>query len=323
MSYVEEAKSFLFDWLSVNINTKLKNDYFEFAKAALLFLGGDLPVGVRSQQLRAPGAFHHARWMAKVIYTIKIALLKKQLIDIIDLEKLTEISSLAVFLSVFYSRMWLTSSNGADAARNDLWAVTTLTKVSLSAAKKSSAWPVKFAEMASAARSKLEKHLSYLSERLVPLALFSGHVSTLEKNAIRKAMLKYEGVPEGTLQQVPYTTSFSGKSLRDFVGKDSWALFDLLSIERENFQFSVEEWESMERFKELSFLVSNLPVVNDAAERALGLATDFNTKTKPRTGPQVQALYKVVTGARAKLSSLATSSENVTKKSLKLVCYDW
>ena len=56
---------------------------------------------------------------------------------------------------------------------NDLLAVTTLSKVSQSASQNPSMWPLNLSEMVSAAKSKLEKHLDYLSERLVPFYLFS------------------------------------------------------------------------------------------------------------------------------------------------------
>ena len=66
-----------------------------------------------------------------------------------------------------------------------------------------------------------------------------------------------------------------------------------------------------------------MPVVNDAAERTLGLATDKNTKEAPRNENDLQDLYKVVKGVREKFTSLATSAETVTKKTLNTVDYKW
>ena len=69
---------------------------------------------------------------------------------------------------------------------------------------------------------------------------------------------------------------------------------------------------------------AKLPGINDAAERALGLATDINTKTAPKSEIQLQALYKVVKGMREKLQKLATSTtELVTKRALSSVDYNW
>lgn len=46
-----------------------REDYEEFLLLTLLFLGEPLPP---KKSIRAPGAFHHARWMAKAIYTLNI-----------------------------------------------------------------------------------------------------------------------------------------------------------------------------------------------------------------------------------------------------------
>ena len=106
-----------------SITAKMRNDYFEFAAISLLFLGGAMPEERKASPIHAPGAHHHARWMSKVIFTIKIALFQDQLTDFYSEEHLTMITSLAVFLATFYSKMWLLSTNSADAAQNDLCTV--------------------------------------------------------------------------------------------------------------------------------------------------------------------------------------------------------
>ncbi len=69
--------------------------------------------------------------------------------------------------------------------------------------------------------------------------------------------------------------------------------------------------------------MANLPVVNDAAERALGLTTDLNTNKAPKSEEQLQALYRVVKGVQEKLHGLAISTKVVTKKSLVSILYSW
>ena len=49
-------------------------------------------------KMKAPGARHHARWMSKVIYTIKIAMFQDQLKCDISESLLTKIVDLARFL---------------------------------------------------------------------------------------------------------------------------------------------------------------------------------------------------------------------------------
>ena len=51
-----------------------RDDYQEFLHLSFLFLGGQKG----SQSFRAPGPTHHARWMGKGIYALKIYLFKAQ-----------------------------------------------------------------------------------------------------------------------------------------------------------------------------------------------------------------------------------------------------
>ena len=83
------------------------------------------------------------------------------------------------------------------------------------------------------------------------------------------------------------------------------------------------KWKTFVSYQKGKHVVSNLPVVNDAAERALGLATDTNTKTAPESENELKDLHKVIRGACEKLRTKATSNETVTKKSLAVVNYTW
>ena len=80
------------------------------------------------------------------------------------------------------------------------------------------------------------------------------------------------------------------KALKDFVGRDSWTLFHLLDLDSGFFEHPATKWETSESYQKGKHVVSNLPVVNDAAERALGLAADTNTKTAPKSENKLQDL---------------------------------
>ena len=75
----------------------------------------------------------------------------------------------------------------------------------------------------------------------------------------------------------------------------------------------LSKWETSESYQKGKHVVSNLPVVNDAAEIALGLAADTNTKTAPKSENELQDLYKVIRRARKMLRTKASSNETVTK----------
>ena len=222
--HIEDAKRFLNDWLITNSNQKcIKNDYTQLAVLSLLFLGGTLPPEYSNNPIRAPGAYHHARWMSQVLYTIKIALLRNQLSDIFEDELLESITSLALFLSVFYSKMWLSCSNTVDAPVNDLIALKTLTNITKQTLNSPSLWPIGFHSFAQSSQKKLENHLSYLSERISVFALFSDKLSDSNKRSMKKEMMKHlrstHVTPE--IQQMPFAINFTSKSLRNFIGGES------------------------------------------------------------------------------------------------------
>ena len=56
-------------------NFHLRDDYKELLQQALLFLGVPPADG---QRIMAPGAFHRVRWMAKLVYCLKIYLFRSQ-----------------------------------------------------------------------------------------------------------------------------------------------------------------------------------------------------------------------------------------------------
>ena len=70
-------------------------------------------------QIQAPGADHHARWMSKVIYIIKMSLLSHQLPSIHHSTK-KNIHKMALFSAFVYMRAWFRAPLLASAASNDI-----------------------------------------------------------------------------------------------------------------------------------------------------------------------------------------------------------
>ena len=80
------------------------DDYREFLELSVIFLG-DVPV--RGIRFRMPGAMHRARWMARVIYTIKMWLFHTQFKKTAAEER--SIRDIAIFSVVVYLRSWITA----------------------------------------------------------------------------------------------------------------------------------------------------------------------------------------------------------------------
>jgi len=75
-----------------------RDDYKELLQLALIFLGDNLS----SIHINAPEAYHRARWMSKMIYTLKIYLFRSQFqLTTTELSRLQQFNTFVVKL---YSR---------------------------------------------------------------------------------------------------------------------------------------------------------------------------------------------------------------------------
>ena len=83
-----------------------REDYQELVQLILVwFKGAEAVPGLKFQY---PEAFHHARFMSKAIYILKLDILDHQLNILTDEEK-EQVSRLALFISYFYGVMFLSS----------------------------------------------------------------------------------------------------------------------------------------------------------------------------------------------------------------------
>jgi hypothetical protein len=114
--------NFLVELLNGKAEKLPREDYKELLELTLIFLGQTPPRGIH---FRVPGAFHHARWMSKLLYAFKIILFQSQF-------KLTKHESNAclefcLFIALVYVRAWITCSSPCDAPINDITLIQNLT----------------------------------------------------------------------------------------------------------------------------------------------------------------------------------------------------
>ncbi|XP_044598124.1 uncharacterized protein LOC123274533 [Cotesia glomerata] len=162
------------------IDNQLKNhhprdDYKELLELSSIFLGG----GGDKVQFKAPGACHHARWLSKALYCLKIYLFRKQFK--VPAKETDALRKICVFVVLFYVKIWFTAPYAIKAPNPDLQLVKDLIE-------HRKIHP----EIANAALEKLSKHLWYLHEQLACLALFDNTVLPAEKLKIAK---KINGIP--------------------------------------------------------------------------------------------------------------------------------
>ena len=123
----------------------------------------------------APGAMHHARWMAKALYTLKIWIFRGQF----KLTKREEqgIREICIFVSCVYVKAWFTAPLAVSAPNNDLCFLQRLVR-----------FQSQNPATSKVASNKFAGHLWYVSEELVSLAIFGSELSTESKRAMVKAM---------------------------------------------------------------------------------------------------------------------------------------
>lgn len=132
-----ELLEFALSKLSVG---NFRNDYREYLELVVIFLGGKVPRFTFKQ----PGAFHHTRWMSKVICSLRIWLFREQLsLTKWDLKCVQKVSTFEVFL---YMKPWFGATETPTASRADFDVLEKL-------------WSYYNPEVEQAAARKLENHL--------------------------------------------------------------------------------------------------------------------------------------------------------------------
>jgi len=106
--------------------------------------------------------------------------------------------------------------------------------------------------------------------------LFSNKIFSDEKRMIVAALSNPEGMTDLRRVDPKCVKCFREKSLSQFVTKKSLNLFTALKLEQGFLSTDPDVWEAREDFKTATQTVAAVRVVNDCAERAVKLATDYN-----------------------------------------------
>lgn len=295
----DSTVGFIFDVLDndTGIFYLPREDYLEILELTLLFLGETPPYEV---QLRKPGAFHHARWMAKVIYCIKIYLFRDQF-DMTLTEE-SELLEFCLFITLIYVKSWSTAPNALDAPINDL-----------NLCKDLMAYAEINASASDAAVIAFQRHLWYLGPNLLPLSLFSSKVSAdvklkmiqcaraLPKTAVKKEGRKYDS------KVFP-----ANLNLNSFVDANFFKFFNRFYINQHFLNTHPNEWDNRPDFKDHVLRLSKLKVVNDSAERGIAMISTFNNSIT-QDEDQKQFLLQVIEKHRKEFPTCKKSTLATTK----------
>ncbi|EDS43189.1 conserved hypothetical protein [Culex quinquefasciatus] len=273
-SLAQEPKNCKFkDWRNDVLNFCLshlnekqtRGDYEELLELTVIFLGGKPRKGIR---FRKPGCLSRARWMARAIYSMKMFMLKGFHKYMADLSFLTHLENVTLFIAQFYVRFWFQTANAPAAPRLDL-----------SLFKDISAFHDD--KYINAARKTIKNHLWYLSQVNVALAFFDPGVDAEEKTEMVRALKHHSTRRKHSKMTSSYKASQinDNSTLKDFIGAETSCFFEILKLNRSFMDTTTPaEWSTNPEYQEAAERVKGLNVVNDVAERAVKLITDYHDK---------------------------------------------
>ena len=267
-----------------NVKDIPRGDYQEYLELTKLILGGSIDrKNGYVYQIQRPGADHHARWMSKAIYILKMSLLIHQL----DLHWRTKkkIQQMTLFAVFVYLESWFTAGSIFSAASNDIKLYNRIQK-----------FQVINKQVSVSSTAVINRHTWYLTEDLIPLALFDEDVPLETRNTLAKNISMLPSVE--VENKKPVLPTLNKKScLTDFVGTRSTLIFSLLEVPHSF--LNDPEWTERQEYREARSSLQKLTPLNDSSERALALATRLNSNIT-RNEESYQELVHVVEEHRKK-----------------------
>ena len=180
---LQDKRKGIIDLLENSLDAEFtRGDYKELAILSLLYLSGECN---KDFQFQRPGALHKARWMAKLIYSIKIVLMGEKIAgelgsgEVLSKTQLSKLQKFVQFCIYVYIPWWLTCPVASAAPLNDLKLIANINDY----------YRVNKC-CADGATKAVNRHLWYLTEELAPLSLFSSQV---ENDIKQKMAQKLEG----------------------------------------------------------------------------------------------------------------------------------
>ena len=249
----------------------------------IIFLGGTVK---ENYLFKEPGPMHHARWMSKTIYDLKIFIFRDQFF--VSRADLRAIRDIAIFIVLLYVKAWMTASKPLSSPNNDLTFFQSLIQ-----------YKNENKVIGSAAIEKFAYHLWYLTEEIVGLALFDLQVPENEKRAILTSM-KNNVASEIQVKRLPVNPNskeelkmWENRKLHDLVSQKTLKLFTRFNINTEFLEKDPSTWKENSSFQTAKKVLSRLRVVNDTAERGVAMISKCN-RHLTKDEEQLQSLVKVV-----------------------------
>lgn len=281
-----EVVTFTQNFLSTTDAYMPRDDYREIAELCLLILGAPPLSG--SYHFRAPGAYHRARWMAKVIYCFKIYLFMEHFK--LTTKEQRSLTDFCLFASLVYVKAWLSCPIASDAPINDLLLF-----------KQIQQYSTVNKAVSECVMHKFKRHLWYLGPELIPLSLFSTKMSVMEKREMVEAMKHCQHESNRRCIKLESTDDVQNKELWELVNSSSTSSLRALHVDVDFlFNNDPDTWMDSLSFQHSRAIINSLKVVNDAAERSISLMSAFN-ESLTKTEVEMQRLIQVVEDHRKRV----------------------
>ena len=256
-----------------------RDDYKELLELTIIFLGVLPPRGI---VFKYPGAFHHARWMSKAIYCLKIFMFRKQFHLTVTEEN--AVRDICIFLVHSYVVTWFTAPNAIQAPLNDFMFLKKLVEYNDSL-------------ISSTALGKFCGHLWYLSPEAVALAFFDlGLPKDIKMNMVQAAIHGMDSEDSSVKRIVirPMDVkNYISKDISQFVTRKTLAFFTRFGVSTDFLQTDPDEWEERDDYKKGLKIAAELSVTNDIAERGIKLIEEYNN-ILTKNESQKQFLLQVI-----------------------------
>ncbi|XP_065656788.1 uncharacterized protein LOC136082199 [Hydra vulgaris] len=245
-----------------------RKDYIELTELTLMVLSEE------KYKFRTPGAIHHARFMAKGIYYLKLQLMMDAIPSLTNRLK-NEITEVATFVAVFYTTWFLKAELSAVAPRQDmraLWQMNRFKEYNLIGAE--------------SVIESIKRHTWFLDPYLVVLALADENCEERGEIAQKLYSFEFRSLDKYSLarikanMEVLNSLDFSGPkppSLVELVTENSWLLFLMIGQSKSDCQWMKtppEYWTCNDFYLKFKDAIFNLAVVNDCSERTVKLIKD-------------------------------------------------
>lgn len=279
---VERIRSFVQEALK---NLQPRDDYKELLQLTLVFLGC---VPSDSVTFRYPGAFHHARWMAKAIYCLKIFIFRDQC-EMTEKERIA-IRDTSIFIVLLYVEAWFTVPLASLAPNHDLKFL-----------KKLYSYNSIDKDISTVTLNKFRNHLWYLSPETAAMSFFDETLSVTVKRNMVSELEPIEEIDDCFPKriQVKFNDigSYCEKQMDHFVTPQTRNFFLRFGINDDFLEIDPALWSQNQSYQKGFKIVKQLKVVNDVAERGVHLFTEYN-KMLTRNEDQKQFALQIVSEHR-------------------------